>query len=91
MRTTRTDNRLQDAPMQPVRCERCGASLLVRKSSWEQTSIQWDDTALSRCAERTAVHDAAGGRVFEMCGALRSSIRRAAVEGSIRVQADDLR
>lgn len=91
MRTIRTDNRLQDAPMQPVLCERCGASLLVRKSSWDQTSVQWDETALSRCEERAAVHHSASGRVFEMCGALRSSIRRAAVEGSIQVQADDAR
>ena len=31
----------RDAPMVPVACRRCGAAVLARKSSWDQTSVQW--------------------------------------------------
>ncbi|OEV04544.1 hypothetical protein [Streptomyces oceani] len=48
----RTDNRLLDSPMRPVVCRACGARVAARKSSWEQTSVQWDSEALSACAER---------------------------------------
>lgn len=41
-----TDTRLIDAPMQPVACRECVAVVQVRKSSWQQTSIQWDADAL---------------------------------------------
>ena len=47
--TVRPDNRLSDAPMVPVHCKSCEARVLVRKSSWEQTSVQWDATATARC------------------------------------------
>ncbi|SHW58399.1 Uncharacterised protein [Mycobacteroides abscessus subsp. abscessus] len=37
--------------MVPVGCERCGAQVLARKSSWQQTSVQWNADAESRCAQ----------------------------------------
>jgi hypothetical protein len=40
MMVIRPDNRLDDAPMVPVVCARCGAGVQVRKSSWNQTSVQ---------------------------------------------------
>ncbi|MGW1230296.1 ferredoxin [Streptomyces sp. NPDC001478] len=77
----RTDNRLLDgAPMRPLDCRRCAARVLVRKSSWQQTSVQWDARSLAACAERPpAPAD------FEGCGALRETIREAALDGTVQV------
>ena len=50
--TVRPDNRLADSPMVPVACRRCGASVLARKSSWNQTSVQWSAQASAQCLER---------------------------------------
>ncbi|WP_168712370.1 ferredoxin [Streptomyces sp. A1277] len=77
----RTDNRLTDGtPMRPLTCERCAARVLVRKSSWQQTSVQWDAPAVAACAERSTAGTAFGG-----CGALRETIREAALDGAIEV------
>ena len=81
----RTDERLVDgAPMRPLRCQRCAAAVQVRKSSWHQTSIQWDAEAVSACHERRAAAPAGDGR-FEACLALRDSVREAALNGGIEV------
>ncbi|MGC9378843.1 ferredoxin [Streptomyces sp. MH13] len=75
------DNRLTDgAPMRPLACGRCAAEVLVRKSSWQQTSVQWNAPATAACAER----DPAGG-AFEGCRSLRDTIREAALRGTIEV------
>jgi len=50
--SVRTDNRLDEMPMLPVACRTCGARVLVRKSTWIQTSVQWNADATDRCAER---------------------------------------
>ena len=52
--TVCADNRLDDAPMVPVDCRRCAATVLVRKSSWAQTSVPWDAAAMAACAQRRA-------------------------------------
>jgi hypothetical protein len=86
--TFRGDNRLTDAPMVPVTCRSCGADVLARKSSWQQTSVQWDAAALARCPQRHAAHQlsADGGRgVFVSCSELRESIRQAVRDGVLRV------
>ena len=86
--TVRADNRLADSPMVPVTCQSCGAEVLARKSSWQQTSVQWDAAALARCPQRRqalllAEH---GGRgVFVSCSELRESIRQAVRDGVLRV------
>jgi hypothetical protein len=86
--TVRTDNRLADAPMVPVTCRSCGAEVLARKSSWQQTSVQWDAAALARCPQRhqallLAEH---GGRgVFVSCSELRESIKQAVRDGVLSV------
>jgi hypothetical protein len=86
--TVRTDNRLADAPMVPVTCRSCGAEVLARKSSWQQTSVQWDAAALARCPQRhqallLAEH---GGRgVFVSCSELRESIKQAVRDGVLPV------
>ncbi|MGI5157608.1 ferredoxin [Microbispora sp. CA-102843] len=79
--TVRPDNRLLDAPMQPLTCRRCGAGVEVRKASWHQTSVQWNADAADACQERRA----AGPGVFPGCAALRDSIVQAALDGEIAV------
>lgn len=92
--TLRADNRLADVPMTPVRCRECGTTVRARKASWEQTSIQWNATAMAECAERRACADARNGAGpatarFATCHALRDSIDRAAVAGELEVGVDD--
>lgn len=85
--TVRPDNRLLDAPMQPLRCDRCRAWLRVRKSSQDQTSIQWDTAAVEACLERAEHEPAPGpnGAYFESCGALHATIDRATRTGDIQL------
>lgn len=84
-------NRLTDrAPMHPVSCGQCGSRVLVRKSSWQQTSVQWNSEALHGCTERKAATSgsaAPGG--FEACHALGASIREAALDGTVEVLDED--
>jgi hydrogenase maturation factor HypF (carbamoyltransferase family) len=84
----RPDNRLADSPMVPVACRRCGARVSARKSSWNQTSVQWDAEASARCLERRdaenlAVHAARG--LFLACSALNDSIVDAVRHGDLPV------
>ncbi|BBY32630.1 hypothetical protein BST33_06290 [Mycolicibacter minnesotensis] len=91
----RPDNRLSDAPMTPVTCASCGARVLVRKSSWEQTSVQWNGAAVARCQERPRqgecrVSTSTDGTLlrpapFLVCPMLRASIEQAASMGSVPV------
>lgn len=77
----RVDNRLADgAPMRPLACDRCAARVLVRKSSRQQTSVQWNGGAMALCAERERA-----GAAFEGCGSLRDTIREATLRGTIEV------
>ena len=85
---TRPDNRLADVPMVSVACRRCGARVSARKSSFNQTSVQWDADAAARCLERRdadnlAAHSARG--VFLACSALRDSIVDAVCTGDLPV------
>ncbi|MFZ3566716.1 ferredoxin [Streptomyces sp. BH097] len=84
----RPDNRLHDAPMVAVACGACGARVEARKSSWEQTSIQWDAEALRTCEERAAVGHGQGTVPFATCRSLMTAIGEAAVDGRIRVRSD---
>jgi hypothetical protein len=86
--TVRTDNRLADSPMMPVTCRACGAEVLARKSSWQQTSVQWDAAALALCPQRhrALLLSEHGGRgVFVSCSELRESIRQAVRDGALPV------
>lgn len=86
----REDNRLADAPMQPLRCLTCESVVAVRKSSRHQTSIQWDDAAMATCPERRSAVPGPGpnGEYFEGCRALRESIREAVHNGRLDVPDD---
>ncbi|WP_046301757.1 hypothetical protein [Mycobacterium sp. UM_Kg27] len=86
----RPDNRLSDAPMTPVICGSCGARVLARKSSWEQTSVQWNGAAMARCQERRSAHPSVHGTdlrpgTFLACERLRTSIDEAVGTGSLPV------
>ena len=87
----RPDNRLADAPMTPVACRTCGARVEVRKSSWDQTSIQWHADAAAACVERRASSAGPGpnGATFAGCAALRDTVREAAVSGALPVVDED--
>ena len=88
--TVRSDNRLLDAPMRPVVCRRCSAEVEVRKSSWQQTSVQWDAAARAACHERRTAIPGPGpnGNFFEACSALQESIQQAATAGTLPVPDD---
>ncbi|MFI1567945.1 ferredoxin [Streptomyces sp. NPDC020490] len=85
----RPDNRLLDAPMVPVSCGACGARVEARKSSWEQTSIQWHAEALRSCAERRAAGCGERPASFTGCRSLTTAIGEAAVRGRLRVQSEE--
>lgn len=83
-----SDNRLDDAPMAPVSCHRCGAVVEVRKSSWSQTSVQWTRRAWESCEERCTAAELAGRTdrgLFLSCSALSDSIVAAVKAGTITV------
>ncbi len=86
--SARKDNRLDEMPMVPVACRTCAARVLARKSSWNQTSVQWNADATGRCVERAEAQriSAPGGRgVFLMCSALSESIVDAARHGDLAI------
>ena len=82
------DNRLADSPMVPVTCRRCGARVLARKSTWNQTSVQWNAEASGRCLERRDADNLAGHSargLFLACSALSDSIVDAVRHGDLPV------
>ena len=85
--TEHPDNRLDEAPMVPVACRRCGAAVLARKSSWDQTSVQWNAAASAQCLERRdAEQISAHGRgLFLACSVLQDSIATAARNGALPI------
>ncbi|MGO4443636.1 ferredoxin [Mycobacterium sp. 2YAF39] len=90
----RSDNRLADSPMVPVTCSRCGASVSARKSTWNQTSVQWSAEASARCLERRdaqnlAEHAERG--LFLACSALTDSIVDAVRRGDLPVVDETVR
>lgn len=82
--TVRPDNRLADAPMRPVGCGTCGARVLVRKASWEETSVQWSAAARQKCVDPHR-HE---GQALPLCPQLRSAIETAVLQGSVPVLAE---
>ena len=83
----RPDNRLLDAAPVPVTCRRCAASVRVRKSSWAQTSVQWDAAAMASCVQRREAAALAAGDngLFLVCSDLRAAIEDAARKGEVPI------
>jgi hypothetical protein len=75
------------ASLDPVRCARCGAVVLVAKFSPQHTSVQWTAAATSACAEFAAARAANGSRsaLIQGCRALRDSIDDAVAAGAVAV------
>ncbi|MBX8689462.1 ferredoxin [Mycolicibacterium porcinum] len=86
--TVRLDPRLDELPMTPVSCRSCGAVVMARKSSWQQTSVQWNAAATALCRQRGDAEALAGhsGRgLFLGCSAMRDSVVTAAMAGVLPV------
>lgn len=82
--TVRLDPRLDELPMMPVSCKRCGAVVLARKSSWQQTCVQWNATASGQCPQRRDAEALAGHGdrgLFLGCTSMRDSVVAAVVDG----------
>ena len=87
----RPDNRLKDGPMVPVTCTACTVSVLVRKSSWDQTSVQWHGDEARECLERKAFEARPGiDSRFLGCADLAAAVERAAVSGTVPVLQEEL-
>lgn len=81
-RITPDDDRL----MQELACRRCATTVLVRKNTLTQTSIQWLADAGETCAE--LAEQRAAGRTTALlhgCAALRESIDEAVRDGRLPV------
>jgi len=78
----RVDER--DGAMTEVACRRCATTVLVRKSSVAQTSVQWRGSSTATCTE-LAERRAAGMHPAQVasCGALRESIDEAVRDGKV--------
>lgn len=85
----RPDIRLDDGPMQAVSCTACSATVEVRKSSWEQTSIQWHAEAIAACHRRRETGGTADGVTFAGCSSLGESILAAAASGTLTVHSGE--
>ena len=86
MTSTESDRReYLDGGLLPLECRDCGARVLVKKLSPEQTSIQWT-TSTATCPE-IAVRASGGEHPAEVdtCPNLRGSIDRAIGEGRLPV------
>jgi hypothetical protein len=70
----------------PVECTECGAVVQAAKFSVQHTSVQWDATAVSQCAEfarRAAVGEQTP--LIERCASMRASIDAAAKDGRLPI------
>jgi hypothetical protein len=69
-----------------VACRRCATTVLVRKNSAAQTSVQWQGDAAATCTE-LAERRAAGlhPALVPKCDALTSSIDEAVADGRVGV------
>jgi DNA-directed RNA polymerase subunit RPC12/RpoP len=71
--------------LRPVRCDTCGATVLVKKNSPAHTSIQWTRSAVSSCAEFAATATESGTALIRGCHTLRKSIDAAVRNGVVDV------
>lgn len=71
--------------MDKVSCRSCGTCVLVEKYSDQHTSVQWNKTAMTECAEL-------GGNTLRShtCAALRASIDEAVASGAVGVSTRDV-
>jgi hypothetical protein len=90
----REDHRLDEMLMIRVACRACGGQVLARKSSWNQTSVQWTADATARCAERREAERISAPisrGVFLACSALSESILDAVRRGDLAIVDETVR
>jgi DNA-directed RNA polymerase subunit RPC12/RpoP len=70
--------------LRPVECQSCANRVLVKKSSPQQTSVQWLSDPVTSCPE-FAARVAAGelSARIDTCPKLRASIEQASAEGQL--------
>jgi hypothetical protein len=87
---TQADRRAYlDGGLSELTCDSCGVTVRVKKSSVQQTSVQWNAAAVRGCTEFT--ERAAHGRpspLVATCVTLRTSIERAAHDGRLPTGTD---
>jgi hypothetical protein len=78
--------------MVPVVCGRCGAEVLARKSTWDQTGVQWRAQETAQCLERREAEKLAehGNGLFLGCAALGESIVAAVCAGDLAIVEETL-
>lgn len=86
---TLADQRLYlEDGLRPLACRGCGALVRVRKSSPQQTSIQWTARAVRECAEFTArVALGETTALVDGCTTLRETIETAVRDGRLEARA----
>jgi hypothetical protein len=67
-----------DGGLEELACDRCEALVRVRKSSPQQTSVQWTTAAVRQCATEL-------GALVPTCPGLRASIDQAVRTGRLDV------
>lgn len=78
-----------EAGLRELACESCGVTVRAKKSSAQQTSIQWSAAAVRGCAEfgdRTARGEPTA--LVATCTRLRDSIGRAVRDGRLDTRTD---
>ncbi|MEV5647346.1 hypothetical protein AB0L57_03755 [Nocardia sp. NPDC052254] len=74
--------------MQPLQCAECRAEVLVRKNSWEHTSVQWNAEARAACRELSNARSGnpdRPGLPLPRCGKLTETIETAARDGRLEI------
>ncbi len=86
---TLADQRLYlEHGLRQLACHGCGALVRVKKSSAQQTSIQWTTRAVRECAEfatRVALGETTA--LVDGCTTLRETIERAVRDGRLEAKA----
>jgi hypothetical protein len=85
--TVADQRRYLEDGLRELTCEGCGALVRVKKSSPQQTSVQWTTRAVRECAEfttRIALGETTA--LVQTCTTLRDTIERAVHEGRLETQ-----
>jgi hypothetical protein len=75
-----------DGEMHPVECRTCGIRVLVRKNSFQHTSIQWTTDPAKSCQTYAEPGPIASRTVRPTCPRLKASIEHAVLEGLLHVR-----
>lgn len=74
-----------DGEMRPVECRTCGTCVLVRKNSYQHTSIQWTSDPAQSCPTYADANQTGSRTARPTCPRLKASIDHAVLEGLLDV------